>query len=121
MKALFLALLLVNLIVLAWTQWHAPAEPRVAAPAESAVPTLQLAGEVSKDDEPVVAPSEAPHTAAPPPAAEPRPDSAPSPEQSAALINGVARCISLGPFRDLAEAQHWALSRLGATEHPPSL
>jgi hypothetical protein len=104
MKALFLALLLANLIVLAWTQWHAPAKPAAPAAAMSPVPTLQLAAENAPQSEPrqpTVA--EPPDTTPQPPAEPPRGSTSP-PQSSAALINDVARCISLGPFRDLAEA-----------------
>jgi hypothetical protein len=114
MKGLFLALLLVNLIVLAWTQWHAPAKPQVSA-ATVSVPTLQLAQEPAKADEPAPAP-EAP--SATPQRSPGQPESAAPSDQSAGLINNVARCISLGPFRDLAEASQASSTMRGSGYSP---
>lgn len=117
MKALFLALLLANLVVLAWTQWHAPAKPSPPSVATNPVPTLQLAAENSAQSEPQTPVAEPPHTTQPPPALPPR-ESASPPQSSAALINDVARCISLGPFRDLAEASQ-ASSTMRGSGHAP--
>jgi SPOR domain len=117
MKALFLALLLTNLIVLAWTQWHAPAKPAAPAAEASPVPTLQLAAESSPQSEPTKPPDAGPPETTSQPAQTPG-EPAPAPQSSAALINDVARCISLGPFRDLAEASQ-ASSTMRSSGYAP--
>ena len=117
MKPLFLALLLANIILFAWTQWHAPAGPSGAAPTVNSVPTLQLASEGARENAPVAAPTEALKPA--PPAVSASPESTTGPtDQSGALLNGVARCISLGPFRDLAEASQASSTMRGSGYAP---
>jgi hypothetical protein len=117
MKPLFLALLLANIIVFAWMQWHAPAGPGGAAPTASSVPTLQLASEGVKETAPVAAPSEVAKPA-PPAVAAPTESTAGPTDQSGALLKGVARCISLGPFRDLAEASQASSTMRGSGYAP---
>jgi hypothetical protein len=113
MKALFLALLLANIVVLAWTQWHAPADPRTSAPVVNAVPTLQLASEKEPPASPA-APS-----VAPPITTRSEADSSPTTtDDSAALLNSVGRCISLGPFRDLTEASQASSTMRGSGYAP---
>jgi hypothetical protein len=113
MKALFLALLLANIVVLAWTQWHAPADPRTSAPVVNAVPTLQLASE----KEPPA--SAAAPSVAPPITTRSEADSSPTTtDDSAALLNSVGRCISLGPFRDLTEASQASSTMRGSGYAP---
>ena len=118
MKALFLALLLVNLVVLAWTAWHAPTDSRVSTPAVSAVPTLQLASE--KEPPPAIptAPTASPSDT-PPLATQPDSNSSSTPtDETTALLTGPARCISLGPFRDLAEASQASSTMRGSGYGP---
>ena len=118
LKGVFLALALANIVVLAWTLWHGPADPRPSAPVANVVPTLQLASEkhvpapVRADSS--EASSETPVTAA----ARSDSPAEPATEDSAALLTGVARCISLGPFRDLAEASQ-ASSTMRSSGYTP--
>ncbi len=87
MRATFLALLLVNLMYLAWAEWI---DVRVPAPnAIADLPRLRLASAPSEGD-----PAAQPAAAAPPPAA------------GASGSQGVsaAQCISVGPFNSLADA-----------------
>ncbi len=118
MKPLFLTLLLANIIVFAWTQWHAPVGPSGAAPTASSVPTLQLASEGVKGNTPVEAPTEVAKPAPPSVAAPSTESAAGATAQSGALLNGVARCISLGPFRDLAEASQASSTMRGSGYAP---
>jgi hypothetical protein len=111
MKGIFLALVLANVLTFAWTQWHS-SEATPAAPAIS-VPTLQLASEAPGSS-----------TGAPGPASEPGTTPAPTEDVqltdqptdadttvAAITPNAVtgepggegARCVSIGPFRDLPE------------------
>jgi hypothetical protein len=118
MKALFLALLLANIILLAWTQWHAPADPRTSAPAVNAVPTLQLASEKEPPASTPKVPAAAPRVA-PPITTRSDADSSPTTtDDSAALLNSVGRCISLGPFRDLTEASQASSTMRGSGYAP---
>jgi hypothetical protein len=127
MKAVVLFLLLANLLFLAWTQWLAPDDdPGTPARAASDLPTLQLAGEnaepgagaaaadsdsvaetgpVAPDDETAIDPASP--EAAENPAAGP-----------AELLAGVARCVSIGSFRTLAEATQ-ASATLRTAGHEP--
>jgi hypothetical protein len=118
MKALFLTLLLVNIIVLAWTQWHAPVDSRASTPAVSAVPTLQLANEKEHPPDIVTAPIGSPSEPSPVAAAPDSNSSLPPTDESAALLSGPGRCISLGPFRDLAEASQASSTMRGSGYAP---
>lgn len=118
MKGLFLTLLLVNLMVLAWTAWHAPEDLGASTSASSAVPTLQLASE-KEPPPPVPTASAAPTSDAAPLATQPDSNPTPTPtDESAALLNGPGRCISLGPFRDLAEASQASSTMRGSGYAP---
>ena len=124
MKALGLALLLANVLYLAWSQWLGSDGPAVADSAPPAnVPKLILATEAKGADErggaaaqarglnettsPGVDADSSPasDTDAAPAASTPAPVDTSSPRtRSAELMTGVQRCLSIGPFRDLAEA-----------------
>lgn len=117
MKALFLGLLALNLLFLAWSQWHAPARPPPASiPQGTAAPTLQLANEASN-----VVPAEENSSTAPmtvPSSQVAANDSAPAAPGTNELLNDIGRCISLGPFRDLAEAGQASSTMRGAGYSP---
>ena len=113
MKGLFLALVLANVLTFAWTQWHSSeATPAAGAPA-AAVPTLQLASEAQTSSEPKLP---AATDAATPEATEDETpvNNAPAADATLAAVtpgantgepgNDVARCVTIGPFRDLPEA-----------------
>jgi hypothetical protein len=107
MKGLFLALVLANVLTFVWTQWHSSEATPAAAPG-AAVPTLQLASEAHSTPaaEP---PSPVPEVDAPPNEEAAPPGEAPADPTAVAAIdpgvntNSVARCVSIGPFRDLSE------------------
>jgi hypothetical protein len=118
MKGLFLALLFVNLIVLAWTSWHAPADSRASTPAVSAIPTLQLASEKEPPPAMPTAPTASPgDTRAPATSTDSGSSPAPN-DESAAMLSGPGRCISLGPFRDLVEASQASSTMRGSGYAP---
>jgi hypothetical protein len=95
LKGIVLALVLANAGYFLWSRGIAtPAE----APAASAAPTLKLASE-SAEPHPVGASGDAPSAASA--------DSAHD-DAGAGLLTNVKRCISVGPFRDVAEAAHAA-------------
>ncbi len=96
MKAVFLGLLLANILFLAWTSWHTPGGAAETAPAEP-VPTLRLADEEGAGADK--------RTAARAPPAKPR-ESAPA--------GGSARCVTVGPFYDLPEASQASASLRGS-------
>ena len=110
MKGLFLALVLANVLMFAWTQWHSSEAKSVAAPA-APVPTLQLASEAQVSPAPSPTTSEAAERPADeesaPPSEAPAADAtvaAVTPEAGAGdLMGDASRCMSIGPFRDLAE------------------
>ncbi len=119
MRALGLALLLANVLFFAWSQWLASdaAPPPAAAPAVD-VPTLVLAREAGKPTSEPGPATETPQRVAeagPAPAAT---DSASPPVESADLIESVARCVSIGPFRDLAEATQGSAALRGSGHDP---
>lgn len=102
MRNLFLILLLANFGLLAWQRWIAPADE--ATPviiAQDKLPRLMLAEEAMIEER--AGPRAAPLDDAPPP-----------------MILGEApgRCVSIGPFRDLAEAEQ-AISTLRVAGHTP--
>lgn len=118
MKALFLALLLVNLMVLAWAAWHAPEDLRASTPAASTVPTLQLASENDSAPPAATAPTQPPGDTSPPASQSDSTSGLTPAEQSAGLLSGAGRCISLGPFRDLAEASQASSTMRGSGYAP---
>jgi len=126
MKALFLGLLLANVLFFAWAQWHAPDEQQLGAAVASTVPTLQLA-----DEDQISSPSAADADAAPTNASQAPADSpeiAPErpPETTtvassttgAELPGGAVRCVSIGPFRDLSEATQASAALRGGGYDP---
>ena len=118
LKGVFLALALANIIVLAWTLWHGPAALPPSAPVANTGPTLQLANE-KNPPAPAPAVSSEPATQTPPAATQSDSPTEPATgEDSTALLTGVARCISLGPFRDLAEASQASSTMRGSGYAP---
>lgn len=119
MRALGLALILANVLYFAWSQWLASdtAPPTTnAQPVD--VPKLVLAREA-------VEPTREPRPAPEPPRrvaeADPAPvatEGTPPPADSADLISGVARCVSIGPFRDLTEAMQGSAALRGSGHDP---
>jgi len=112
MKAVALFFLLANLVYLAWSQWLAQPAAPPPAPATSDVPQLQLADTADAGTPRGDAPAQAPAT----PEGNPTPSAAPpddatanapagsaSPTPDAELLSGVARCVSIGAFRNLEE------------------
>jgi hypothetical protein len=101
LKGIVLCLVLLNVGYFMWSRGIAnegePSPPPVASP-------LKLASE-SPSVLPAPAMGQAPNV--PPPASGSRP-SAPPTDDSGALLANVKRCISVGPFRDVAEAAHAA-------------
>ncbi len=89
MRNIFLALVLANLAYAAWHAWFAAA-PRTVRPASADVAGITLVSELPVDVVDQVAPS----------AAGVAPEPAPADARSAAT----PRCISVGPFRELAQA-----------------
>jgi hypothetical protein len=125
MRHLFLVLVLANLAFAAWTAWVAPSE-RSGRPADEGLPALTLVTEVPADlrsgggpADPSAASVAQTDVTAPEaplqPAAEVTPDAAASTEPDAAAEELAAaseprpgqteaRCTSVGPFRELAQA-----------------
>jgi hypothetical protein len=97
MRNVVFALLLANLAFFAWAKWLTPKEAAAIAPPASAVPTLVLAAEAK------TASPEAPGPGASAEEPAPQPDA-----QVAAVTSagGESRCVSLGPFQQLAELAH---------------
>lgn len=119
MRALGLALLLANVLFFAWSQWlasDAPSAPPSAAPVD--VPKLVLASEADVPSSEARPAADAPRRIAESPPAPSVPAAAASPADSAELLTGVARCVSIGPFRDLAEATQGSAALRG-TGHDP--
>jgi hypothetical protein len=102
LRVLFLLLLLVNLLFLAWIRWVAPTEVTARDAPSAVAGKLQP---IRLQREPVPAGT----------AAEPDPGS------STAAAIAAAACVSVGPFSSLqqAEATSAALQRLGFTSHAP--
>jgi hypothetical protein len=121
MKGIFLALVLANVLTFVWTQWHS-SEATPAAPA-APVPTLQLASEARGPGLPPPTPDDD-FSPPLPLAGEGRgegaiDETAPASETPADVnttvaavtpdtgegesIGDAARCVSIGPFRDLPE------------------
>lgn len=116
MRNLFLALLLANLAFVAWQQWFTGQDAAPYVPPD--VPTIELAGEraalpgdaagasSAADAEVAAAPDETP---AEPGAAQDAPPLEPgtagdAPPAVAAAEPPPSRCVSVGPFRELAQA-----------------
>ncbi|HEU4623238.1 MAG TPA: SPOR domain-containing protein [Steroidobacteraceae bacterium] len=100
MRIAFFVLLAANLIYLAWAGWiDVPDAPAVVAKPGAALPVLQLASESGPSDQTQFAPSEAPTA-----------------QRLAALASNdlplspapSTRCVSVGPFSDLARAARGA-------------
>jgi len=102
LRVLFLLLLLVNLLFLAWIRWVAPTEVAARAVPSAAAGKLQP---IRLQREPAAAGS----------TADPGPDAA------AAAAIAAAACVSVGPFSSLeqAEAISAELQRLGFATHSP--
>jgi len=120
MKALALGLLLANVLYLAWSQWldtDDAAGSSSAPPAD--VPKLVLASEAQgstpspSSDAPSPAP-QTPDSEAVATAALPREESAAPVE----LLTSVQRCVSIGPFRELAEASQGSTALRSAGHDP---
>jgi hypothetical protein len=140
MKAVGLALLLANLLFLAWSQWLAPGDSATGvSPAPADVPRLLLANEAQQGAGAAAAPAasetaegqvgalqDQPDAAAPTAGSTPADGSsgqatalpAPASPAPVELLAGVQRCLSIGPFRDLAEATQGSAS-LRAAGHDP--
>jgi hypothetical protein len=123
MRHLFLVLVLANLAFAAWTAWVAPSE-RVGRPADEGLPPLTLVSEVPADlrsgagdtesNEAGAAQNNATSDVPPQAAAEEPAAAAPSspPAETA------ARCTSVGPFRELAQAAAAAATLRNAGYQP---
>jgi len=129
MRNLFLALVLANLAFAAWHAWFARA-PRPTRAADPDLPTLTLVSEVPPDlrtggvvsetdgalrEAVAAAPAPAPAEVAPPPVL---PDAAAVEAVAAETTTPVARCTSVGPFRELSQAAT-AAAALRAAGHEP--
>jgi cell division septation protein DedD len=138
MRNLFLALVLANFAFAAWSAWFSP-EQRVGRSADDGLPALTLVSEVpadlrssgvvvEQDSTPEAAPTEAPLDlrAAPLPASDESAAAASetvtdatAPSSAADVGAGaVARCTSVGPFRELSQAAT-AAATLRAAGHQP--
>jgi hypothetical protein len=107
LKALVLCLALANV---GYFLWSRGAGKPLEAPKAAAAPTLRLASE-SADPHLRASSAEAP--AAENAGAEPTRDAG-----AADLLTNVKRCISVGPFRDVAEAAHAAATLRGGGYDP---
>lgn len=92
MRNLFLVLVLMNLGFAAWSAWFARPEPARAAVRNSAATNITLVSEIEAA---ALAAIEAPQPVAPPPHPPPAPVIEPA---------ATERCVSVGPFQELAQA-----------------
>jgi hypothetical protein len=98
-----LILVLVNLVFMAWTHWiDVPAEPAVNQ-ADAHLPKLVLASEAAPDHPPPKRVVAAATAVAQPPAAATAPSDA---SAGSATPAAGRRCVTVGPFNDLAEETH---------------
>jgi hypothetical protein len=113
MKALFLGLLLANVLFFAWAQWHSPDQRQLTAAISGSAPTLQLAAEAAAPGTQTAEKIDANPSEAQAPAQTSQLEPGDAAEHVAAataaardgeLLSSVVRCVSIGPFRDLAEA-----------------
>ena len=95
MRALVYSLLLANLAFYAWANWLSPQAGHATLPKASGVPQLVLASEAKS--EPPSATATADHDGN---------AQAPAEAPVAAAPANVTRCVSLGPFQQLAELAH---------------
>ncbi len=133
MRNLFLGLVLANLAFAAWSAWVAPAG-KVGRPSDEGLPALSLVSEVPDDlrssgvvveqqgnDAPAAVD---PPAAVTPPVATEEPAPAESPAGQAVAAGQpsapetVARCTSIGPFRELSQAAAAAATLRGAGHQP---
>jgi hypothetical protein len=96
MRTAFFALLLANLVLYGWANWLSPHAGGTAAVGATDVPKLVLATEVKA----------APQGAGPGSAGDTGDQPPPAAPAVAAAPENVARCVSLGPFQQLAELAH---------------
>jgi len=143
MRNLFLGLVLANLAFAAWSAWFAPAN-KIGRPSDEGLPALTLVSEVPADlrssgvvveqegaaaqDAPAVAAVAPPVISNPDPERETEPE--PAPEAAGLPLDEVlaaaqpsaaepaARCTSVGPFRELAQAAT-AAATLRSAGHQP--
>ena len=125
MKALFLGLLLANILFFAWAQWHTPGAQQLGTTISSSVPTLQLAEEAQisstqNSEQATATAGEAPVQS---PGVEPTAPAEPAAIASSStrdgeLLANVIRCVSIGPFRDLAEATQASATLRGGGYDP---
>lgn len=127
MKALFLTLLLANVLFFAWVQWHTPGDERLGAAAASPVATLQLATEAQASTAPASGQEAGTARESQAPVEAPAVESTPPAEQATVaisntgrgdLLTSVIRCVSIGPFRDLAETTQASATLRGAGYDP---
>src|SRR5690606_807363 len=107
MRNLFFALLLANLGFGAWSAWYAP-EPHTRSAAATSGTPIRLVSEVAAES------AEAEGNATSDEAA-----TAAAPDESAARSIASSRCVSVGPFPELADAAA-AAARLRAAGLEPS-
>ncbi len=126
MKALFLGLLLANVLMFAWTQWHTPDGEQAGAVPPTSTPTLQLASEAQASTASTAEPpgerdvelSEA-ETPSENPAAPAGTVAAATANTSADnLLSNVVRCVTIGPFRDLSETTQASATLRGGNYEP---
>lgn len=104
MRVAFFVLLALNLVYLAWAGWiDAPAVPVGTAQANVALPELALATDESKPADPAQLAKAV--TGASSPAAQ---TVASTSEDEARAAPDLSRCVSVGPFNDLARAARGA-------------
>jgi hypothetical protein len=98
MRSAFFTLLLANLAFYAWANWLSPRAPNIGPPATAQVPKLVLATEAQTLQ---------PATNVPPPTAAGVQTAAATPAARGGQATSTgARCVSLGPFQQLAELAH---------------